>query len=115
MILPFLLDYRSLGEENSPANPLRGTPVTRVANQYIGAKGHFFCGIWESTPGAWEVNYTEEEMCVLLAGTIRLIHRNGEVREFKVGDAFIIPAGFSGIWETVENARKLYAIVEAFA
>jgi hypothetical protein len=113
MNLPFLLDYRARGEESKPANPLRGSPVTRVANQYVGANGHFFCGIWESTVGAWEVNYTEEELCVLLAGKVRLIARDGETREFKAGDSFISPAGFIGVWETLEPVRKLYAVAEA--
>jgi uncharacterized cupin superfamily protein len=35
----------------------------------------------------------------------------GERWELKAGDAFIIPPGFSGTWETVEPVRKHYVIL----
>ena len=59
------------------------------------------------------MSYTEHEVCVLLAGRVRLIHEAGSSVEFAVGDAFVIPAGFVGEWETLEAARKLYVIYQA--
>jgi uncharacterized cupin superfamily protein len=37
----------------------------------------------------------------------------GREWRFGPGDAWVIPAGFSGTWETIEPARKRYAIFEA--
>ncbi len=89
-----------------------GAPAARVANAYSSPDGHFDTGIWESTVGRWRVSYTEHEVCVLVAGRVRLIHDSGESVEFTAGDAFVIPAGFSGEWETIEDARKLYVIYQ---
>ena len=50
---------------------------------------------------------------MLLAGRIRLIHESGASIEFTAGEAFVIPAGFVGEWETLEDARKLYVIYQA--
>jgi uncharacterized cupin superfamily protein len=48
----------------------------------------------------------------MTAGRVRITDANGRQREFKVGDTFVIPAGFAGTWEVLESARKLYAIFE---
>ena len=57
---------------------------------------------------------------VLARQVARLLRRervltgaDGKAQEFKTGDAFIIPAGFEGTWETIEPVRKWYAIFEA--
>ena len=90
-----------------------GRPQSRLANAYSSDDGHFDTGLWESTVGRWRVSYTEHEVCVLIAGRVRLIHEAGTSVEFCAGDAFVIPAGFVGEWETLEDARKLYVIYQA--
>jgi uncharacterized cupin superfamily protein len=37
----------------------------------------------------------------------------GEPMTVRQGDAFVIPAGFKGVWEVIERTRKHYAIYEA--
>ena len=74
--------------------------------------GAFSAGIWESTPGKWPVDYTEDEFCLLLAGTVELIDARGRSARFKAGDAFVIASGFKGTWETVDPVKKLYAVYE---
>jgi len=32
---------------------------------------------------------------------------------FAAGDAFVIPAGFTGTWEVLDDCAKIYAIFEA--
>jgi len=46
---------------------------------------------------------------------VRLTASDGVAAEFGRGDAFVVPAGFTGTWETLEHARKLYAIFERSA
>lgn len=102
-------------EAGKPGNIVSGNPTTRLQNYFSDDSGQFHSGIWESTPGKWRVSYSENEFCGILAGRLVLTDANGRAREFKAGDAFVIPAGFEGTWETVEPVRKWYAIFEAKA
>jgi len=45
-------------------------------------------------------------------GGAALTSQDGERSEFGPGDSFVIPAGYAGTWETIEDCRKLYAIFE---
>ena len=99
-------------EKGKPGNIISGTPQTGVQNYYTGKNGEFFSGVWESTPGKWTINYTEDEFCIILEGNVVLADESGKSETFKAGDAFVIPAGFKGTWETVAKVRKYYAISE---
>lgn len=91
---------------------IRGQPVQAVANAYSDPGEAFQCGVWEGDIGAWRVHYTEHEFCHMLAGRVRIVGDDGAERIVAIGDSFVIPAGFSGIWEVLEPARKLYAVYE---
>jgi uncharacterized protein len=91
---------------------ISGKPAQAVANAYSTADERFHCGIWEGDVGAWRVRYTEHELCHMLAGTVRMIGDDGSETMFAAGDSFVIPAGFEGVWEVLEPARKLYAVYE---
>ncbi len=108
------LDRYQTGESASPLpeNILAGIPRIRVSNQYADATQVFFCGIWTSTSGKWRVRYTEHEFCVLIEGRVRIESVSGERHDFRAGDAFVVPAGFEGIWEVAEPCKKWYAIFE---
>lgn len=99
-------------ETGQPANVIAGNPTTTTQNYYTDAGQQFFSGIWESTKGKWAVDYVEEEFCALVRGKVVLTDDEGQTQSFEEGDAFIIPAGFKGTWETVEPVRKLYVIYE---
>ena len=99
-------------EEGTPSRVLAGAPRTTTRNYYADAGEHFYAGIWESTPGKWAISYTEDEFCTILEGRVTLTDESGKSESFKAGDAFVIPAGFKGSWETVEKVRKFYAISE---
>jgi uncharacterized protein len=91
---------------------LSGDPRVTTWNHYAEASGQFFAGIWSATPGVWRVEYREHEFCHLLSGRLRIAGHEGERYEFVAGDTFVIPAGFAGTWEVVEECRKLYAVFE---
>lgn len=113
---PILFDISSLRPEKgapAPERVLSGKPENRVWNLYASPDGKFFSGIWESEPGAWRIHYTEHEFCHILEGESRIVEDGGKAMTVKQGDAFVIPAGFSGIWEVVTRTRKHYAIYEA--
>ena len=97
-------------ETGKPGDVVSGDPATRLQNYFSDTTGQFFSGIWESSLGKSRVSYSENEFCGILSGRVVLAGADGEAQEFKAGDAFVIPAGFEGTWETVEPCRKWYAI-----
>ncbi|GAC1310891.1 MAG: cupin domain-containing protein [Steroidobacteraceae bacterium] len=112
-----VMDRLQTGESANPApeNILAGIPRTRVSNQYGEETQQFFCGMWSSTGGKWRVRYTEHEFCVLIEGRVRIESQSGERHDLRAGDAFVVPAGFEGIWEVVDPCKKWYAVFEAAA
>ncbi|HYE51440.1 MAG TPA: cupin domain-containing protein [Azospirillaceae bacterium] len=91
---------------------LSGDPEQSVRNHYASADGRFNVGVWEGKPGTWRVAFTETEFCHLLSGKVVVTADDGTARTFTAGDAFVMPSGFTGTWEVVETARKLYAVYE---
>ena len=97
-----------------PADRLiAGTPELRVRNYFGDPSLQFFAGRWSATRGKWRVRYTENELCVMTAGRVVIESTSGERSSFGPGDAFVIPAGFTGTWEVIEECAKIYAIFEA--
>ena len=89
-----------------------GQPQQAVGNAYSTQDDRFHCGVWEGGVGAWRVQYTEHEFCHLLSGRVRLRGDDGSEVLLEAGQSFVVPAGFTGLWEVLETARKLYAIYE---
>ena len=48
-------------EAGHPNNITAGNPTTTTHNYFTDPSGRFFSGIWESTPGKWACDYTEDE------------------------------------------------------
>ena len=92
---------------------LAGNPQLQVRNYFTDTSQQFFAGRWSATRGKWRVRYTENELCVMTAGTVVIESASGERSTFRAGDAFVIPAGFTGSWEVLEDCTKIYAIFEA--
>jgi len=91
---------------------LAGSPIQKVKNDFTNAKENFFCGVWESTTGKWNISYTEDEFCYLIEGKAILTDSEGHSEEIVPGVAFVIPAGYQGTWETIGTAKKFYSMYE---
>jgi uncharacterized cupin superfamily protein len=114
------IDEFTGSEEPLELDPTRLAPGSRMPTQHVrnlftDATGRFFGGIWRSSQGAWRVSYTENELCVLTEGKVRVSDDSGRSWTFGPGDCFVMPAGFHGLWEVLEPARKFYAIYEPAA
>jgi len=96
----------------APDRLLAGNPEHRVWNHFADSTQTFFAGRWSGTRGKWRVRYTENELCVMTAGRVVITSESGESGTFGPGDAFVIPAGFAGTWEVLEDCAKIYAIFE---
>jgi uncharacterized protein len=116
--IPSIIPFATSPAETSVSKPpqervLSGDPQHTARNYFSDATGQLFCGIWESTPGRWRVAYTENEFCHITQGKVVIESQDGDRWSFKAGDSFVIPAGFSGVWDVIEPLTKLYVIFEA--
>lgn len=88
---------------------------TEADNLYTDPAGELSVGYWVSDVTSMPVSYTEDEVCVILEGRVRLTAADGASETYGPGDHFFIPSGFQGTWETLEPIRKLYVIREKSA
>ncbi|MEZ5811902.1 MAG: cupin domain-containing protein [Rhizobiaceae bacterium] len=97
-------------EESRPdsSKVVSGDPVHTTWN--VEERDGLYCGIWQSTPGKWRISYDEWEFCHILEGLSVIAEEDGEAREVRAGDSFILRPGFKGTWEVVETTRKEYVI-----
>lgn len=114
---PSIVHFAKAIAEASTSRPaadrlLGGDPQQTIRNYFSDATGQFFAGVWESSPGRWRVQYSENEFCHLTKGRVRINAPSGQSWTFGAGDSFVIPAGFAGIWEVLEPASKLYVVFE---
>ena len=91
-----------------PAKVVSGDPVHSTWN--IEEVDGLYCGLWQSTPGAWRVDYAEWEYVHILQGVSVLTDEAGNRTVLRAGDSWIIRPGFAGIWEVVETTLKDYVI-----
>lgn len=105
-------DAPAVEESKADASKLIwGEYRTRTWNHFTGEDERLYCGIWESTPGKVTISYEEWEFCHFIEGKAILTNDEGKSWTLRAGDAFIIPSGFKGTWETVEKVRKHYVIL----
>lgn len=90
---------------------IAGEYATKTWNHWTGEDDRLYCGIWECSPGTVTIDYAEWEFCRFLAGKAILTNEAGRSWTVQAGDAFIIPPGFKGTWQTVETVRKHYVIL----
>ena len=97
----------------APERVLHGDPQAQAWNHFTDATGQFNAGVWQGEAGAWRVCYAphEDEFCVLIEGEVLLTPLHGTPQHFRMGEAFVVPGGFEGIWENLGRVRKHYAIM----
>lgn len=93
-----------------PDRVVDGDPHHVTKSHYASADGSLLSGTWTSTPGKWRAFTDRDEFCYIVSGHAQLISDSGEVKDFRTGDAFLIPNGFSGYWNVIEVTTKHYVI-----
>jgi uncharacterized cupin superfamily protein len=96
----------------APEKVVSGEPIHTTWNLH--EQGGLYCGIWQSTTGAWRVRYDEWEYVNILSGHSVLHGADGSRTDLRAGDRYIIPQGFQGVWEVVEVTTKDY-VIQTFA
>lgn len=95
--------------EPAPGRLLSGSPKFRTWNVEE-VSGGLYAGIWESTPGRWQIQYDEWEYCRILSGVSVIRDDDGGSTTVRAGDSFVLRPGFKGSWEVLETTRKEYVI-----
>lgn len=92
-----------------------GNPNRTTWNHYE-AQG-VSSGLWECEPGAWRIAFADDkdEFFHVISGRIRITDAHNVAREFGPGDACVIPAGFTGLFEVIAQVRKHYVIIDRAA
>lgn len=93
-----------------PDRVVEGDPHHVTELQYESPDNSLIAGSWTSTPGKWHAFTERDEFCYIVYGHCRLISDSGESHTYKTGDAFLIPNGFVGYWEVLEETRKHFVI-----
>lgn len=64
-------------------------------------------GVWEAEKSRTYLdNYPFTEYVLMISGHVVITNDDGTQNEFKAGDTFVIPKGFSGIWDIREHMKK---------
>ncbi|MEK1890077.1 MAG: cupin domain-containing protein [Phyllobacterium sp.] len=93
----------------APERVVSGNPQFRTWNSEE-AEGDLYAGIWEATPGKWQIVYEEWEFCHILSGYSIIAEDGGGEHHVRAGDSFVLRPGFRGTWEVVETTRKEYVV-----
>ncbi len=89
---------------------VEGTPTMKTCVLHTSADGSMISGYWEATPGTYHATYTEYEFVHIIAGKLVITPEGGAPVNLGPGDAFVVEAGFKGLWKIEETIRKHFAI-----
>lgn len=92
----------------APDRLVKGDPIHTT--WLVEDRDGLYAGLWQSTPGAWRVIYSEWEYFHIRSGHSILSADDGTVAHLKAGDSFLIRPGFTGLWEVVETTLKDFVI-----
>ena len=97
-----------------PERLVQGNPARGTQSFYASGDRLLDCGIWSCEIGAWRIRFspTRDEFFTVMQGLVRLHAEDGESFDVAAGDAAVIPAGFTGVFEVVEPVRKYYVLLE---
>ena len=101
---------RHLPDSNPVAVPL-GTPVAVASTLSVERNDGVETGIWECTPGRWRRQIVAQEFCHFIQGRCTFTPDDGETLHIEAGDARMLPANSTGIWDIQETVRKTYVLI----
>lgn len=89
---------------------VEGNPTMKTWVQHTSADGGVISGTWEATPGSYHATYSAYEFVHLMEGQITITEDGGSPVTMKAGDAFVVDAGFKGVWKIEKAVRKHFCI-----
>ena len=98
-------------QESFPVAAPLGTPVAVTSVTCVERNDGVETGIWECTPGRWRRQIMEQGFCHFIQGRCTFTPDNGETLTIEAGDALMLPANSTGIWDIQETVRKTYVLI----
>ncbi len=97
-----------------PERLVQGYPLRTTWEYYANPSGEISSGVWSCEVGAWRIAFDErsDEYFSVLEGRIRISDAENNVNEFGLGEACVIPAGFTGTFEVLEPVKKHYVVIK---
>jgi len=89
---------------------VEGTPAMKTWVLHTSNDASMISGYWEATPGTYHAVYSEYEFVHIIAGKLIITPDGGTPVALGPGDAFVVEAGFKGLWKIEETIRKHFAI-----
>jgi uncharacterized cupin superfamily protein len=105
-----------LSPAGTPPNP-EGGEAARLSKQeaFAAPDGRMKTGIWEATPGRFRRAVMDAEFSHFIAGHATFVADDGQIFEFREGDAAFFPPGTQGTWTIHDTLRKTYVIWQAIS
>ena len=100
----------ALGEATPVAVPL-GEPVAATRCISEARTDGVETGIWECSPGRWRRQIVQQEFCHFISGHCTFTPDGGEPLQIEAGDALMLPANCTGIWDVTETVRKTFVLM----
>lgn len=100
----------ALEDSNPVAVPL-SEPVAVTSTHSVERADGVETGVWECTPGRWRRQIVQQEFCHFIAGRCTFTPDGGEPMNIKAGDALMMPANTTGVWDIQETVRKTYVLI----
>lgn len=88
-----------------------GATAPMAHTAYVDPTQHFTAGVWACDAGTLEIrNLAVDEACYLIEGRVIITDERGNSEEFRAGEGFVLPRGFSGTWHMPVAIRKYNAM-----
>lgn len=102
----------ALVDSSSPTEALLAKPGTYLGEKITFEDKHsgdilVQIGVWEAGAGKTILNnFPFTEYVLMISGSVIVTEEDGTSRSFMAGDTFVIPKGWSGVWDVQERMKK---------
>lgn len=99
-------------DSDTQTKALMAKPGTFLGETFVFEEQHsgavnLRVGIWEAGIGKLVLdNFPFTEYVLMISGSVVVTEKDGASKTFKAGDTFVIPKGWSGVWNVQERMKK---------
>ncbi len=99
-------------DSSTPTEALLAKPGTYLGEKFTFEEEHsgdvlVRIGVWEAGAGKTIIEkFPFTEYVLMISGSVIVIEEDGTSRAFVAGDTFVIPKGWSGVWDVQKRMKK---------
>ena len=98
-------------QTSSPVAVPLGTLVAETSVTCVERTDGVETGIWACPPGRWRRQIVAQEFCHFIEGRCTFTPDDGETLHIEAGDALMLPANSTGVWDIQQTVRKTYVLI----